>query len=124
MVQQLYRDQVGGSPSLGTPDAQIVSDGRTGRLLVSARADQLPAIEAIVNRLKADAGTPAARETRTLEVGTAADVQRLQPLVQQLYQDQWKDRQDTDPADAQIVPDPRTGRLIVTGKPAHLDQIE
>ncbi|MFM8359295.1 MAG: secretin N-terminal domain-containing protein, partial [Verrucomicrobiota bacterium] len=124
LVQQLYRDQVGGSPSLGTPDAQIVSDGRTGRLLVSARADQLPAIEAIVNRLKADAGTPAARETRTLEVGTAADVQRLQPLVQQLYQDQWKDRQDTDPADAQIVPDPRTGRLIVTGKPAHLDQIE
>ncbi len=125
LIQQLYRDQLTSNPQLGAADAQIISDGRTGRLLVSARADQLPAIEGIVTRLQATAGNAStARETRTVEVGTANDVQRLQPLVQQLYQDQWKDKLDTDPADAQIVADPRTGRLIITGKPDHLKQIE
>jgi type II secretory pathway component GspD/PulD (secretin) len=125
LIQQLYRDQLTSNPQLGAADAQIVSDGKTGRLLVSARADQLPAIEAIVTRLQATAtGTNSSRETRTVEVGSAGDVQRLQPLVQQLYQDQWKDKLDTDPADAQIVADPRTGRLIITGKPDHLKQIE
>ncbi len=125
LVQQLYRDQLASSPQLGAPDAQIVSDGKTGRIFVSARADQLPTLEGIISRLQLNSGSAqAGRETRTFEVGTAADVQRLQPLVQQLYQDQWKDRQDTDPADAQIMADPRTGRLIVTGKPDHLKQIE
>lgn len=125
LVQQLYRDQIGSSPQLGTADAQMVSDGKTGRLFITARADQIKIIEDIVTRLQVNAGAAQPeRETRTVEVGTAADVQRLQPLVQQLYLDHWKDRQDTDPADAQIIADPRTGRLIISGKPEHLRQIE
>ncbi len=125
IARQLYQDQMGSNPQLGSADAQIVSDGRTGRLIVSARADQLKMFDGIFASLQTN-GDPSqsARETRTFEVGTAADVQRVQALVQQLYQAQWKDRQDTDPADAQIVPDPRGGRLIVTGKPEHLKQIE
>lgn len=125
LLQQFYKDQVASSPQTGIADAQIVSDGKTGRLLVSARADHLKLIEDLVSRLQVgDAGASAARETRTFEVGTAADVARLQPLVAQLYKDQWKDKQDTDPADAQIIADAKTGRLIVTGKPEHLKQIE
>ena len=31
------------------------------------------------------------------------EVQRLLPLVQQLYQDQWKDRIETDPADPKLI---------------------
>ena len=42
-------------------------------------------------------GTNLGRETRTFEVGSASDVQRVQPLLQQLYTDQWKERADTDP---------------------------
>ena len=125
LVQQLYRDQLASSPQLGAPDAQIISDGKTGRIFVSARADQLKTVEDIISRLQLNSGNgQPSRETKTFEVGTAADVQRLQPLVQQLYQDQWRDKQDTDPADAQIMADARTGRLIVTGKPEHLKQIE
>ncbi len=125
LAQQLYKDQLASSPQLGAPDAQIISDGKTGRIFVSARADQLKTLEDIITGLRVNAGTgQASRETKAFEVGTAADVQRLQPLVQQLYQDQWRDKQDTDPADAQIMADPRTGRLIVTGKPEHLKQIE
>ncbi|MFZ9854892.1 MAG: secretin N-terminal domain-containing protein [Limisphaerales bacterium] len=125
LIQQLYRDQLSSAPQLGTADAQIVSDGKTGRLLVSARADQLPILEGIVQRLQATATTgTSARESRTVEVGNSAEASRLVPLIQQLYQDRWKDRLDTDPADAQILADPRNGRLILTGKPEHLTQIE
>jgi type II secretory pathway component GspD/PulD (secretin) len=125
LAQQLYRDQVASNPDLGAPDAQMITDGRTGRIIVSARADQLKGIEEIINRLQVGSATnQAVRETRTFEVGSASDVQRLQPLVQQLYQDQWKDHSESDPADAQIIADAKTGRLIVTGKPDHLKQIE
>ena len=125
LAQQIYKDQISSSPQLGTADAQLVSDGKTGRIFASARADQLKIIDDIISRLQTNTNAvQSARETRTFEVGTAADVQRLVPIVQQLYQDQWKDRQDTDPADAQIIADPKTGRLIVTGKAEHLKQIE
>ena len=125
IAQQLYRDQLVNNPGLGAADAQMISDGKTGRLIVSARADQLKIIEEIVSRLQITATTnQASRETRSFEVGSAADVQRLQPLVQQLYTDQWRDKAETDPADAQIVADPRAGRIIVTGKPEHVKQIE
>ena len=125
LTQQLYKDQLSSNPQLGAPDAQFVSDGKTGRLIVSARADQLPRVEQIIARLQSGSVTnQAGRETRSFEVGSAADVQRLQPLVQQLYTDQWKEKAESDPADAQILSDTKTGRLIVTGKPEHLKQIE
>lgn len=125
LAQQLYRDQLTGRPDLGPADAQLMSDGKSGRIIISARADQLSGIEDIIHRLQtASLTNTAPRETRTFEVGSANDVQRLQPLVQQLYQDQWKEKSETDPADAQIVADARGGRLIVTGRPDHLKQIE
>ena len=125
LAQQMYRDQVTGNPKLGPADAQIVSDSKTGRLFVSARDEQIKILEDIIGRLQISGATNvAARETRAIEVGSAADVQRLQPLVQGLYQDQWKDKQETDPADAQIMPDTKAGRLIITGKPEHVRAIE
>ena len=125
LARQLYTDRLASSPQLGSPDAQLLTDGRTGRLVVSARGDQMPVLEGIITNLQVNAtATQTPRETRAIDVGSAADVQRLLPLVQQLYQDQWKDRLDTDPADAQIVADPKGGRIIVTGRPDHLKQIE
>lgn len=125
IAQQLYRDHVTSNPALGAADAQMISDGKTGRLIVSARADQLKVIDEVISRLQITGVTnQAARETRSFEVGSAADVQRLQPLVQQLYTEQWKEKSETDPADAQILSDAKTGRLIVTGKTEHLKHIE
>ena len=125
LAQQLYRDQASNNPSGGPADAQMVSDGKTGRLIVSARQDQIPQIEELIKRLQIVSATNSpSRETRALEVGNPNEVQRLLPLVQQLYQDQWKDKIEADPADAQIMGDARTGRLIVTGKPDHIKQIE
>ncbi|HAM70471.1 MAG TPA: hypothetical protein DCM86_02380, partial [Verrucomicrobiales bacterium] len=125
LAQQLYRDRVSNDPKLGPPDAQMITDGKTGRLILSARGDQMKMLEEIISTLQlASATNQSPRETRTFDVGTASDVQRLQPLVQQLYQDQMKDKLDTEPADAQILSDTKAGRLIVTGRPEHLKQIE
>lgn len=125
IARQLYTDRMASSPQLGSADAQLLTDGRTGRLMVSARTDQMPVLEGIITNLQVNSNiSQSPRETRAVEVGSAADVQRLMPLIQQLYQDLWKDRQDTDPADAQIVADPKGGRIILTGRAEHLRQIE
>jgi type II secretion system protein D len=125
LAQQLYKDQYAANQTGGPADAQFISDGRTGRVIVSARQDHTKVIEEIFSRLQAGANTnPATRETRSFEVGTAADVQRLLPIVQQLYQDHWKEKAETDPADAQIVGDALAGRIIASGKAEHLKHIE
>lgn len=124
LALQLYKDQFAANPQLGPADAQMVSDGASGRIIVSARADQLKAIEDIFARLQPTATAATARETRMIEVGSANDVARLLPIVQKLYAEQWKDRPETDPADAQIVADPQGGRVIVTGRPEHVKEIE
>jgi type II secretion system protein D len=124
IVQQLYTDRWKGREDDDPADAQLVTDGVTGRLIVSARAEHLAVIEEIIKSVKPDMAPKPARETKVIDVGNAAEVQRLQTLVQQLYTDQWKDKAENDPADAQILPDPRTGRLIVTGKPEHVREIE
>jgi type II secretory pathway component GspD/PulD (secretin) len=124
LALQLYKDQFAANPQLGAADAQMVSDGVSGRIIVSARADQVKAIEDIFTRLQPAAATATVRETRMIEVGSANDVARLLPIVQKLYAEQWKDRPETDPADAQIVADPQGGRVIVTGRPEHVKEIE
>ena len=124
LALQLYKDQFTANPQLGAADAQMVSDGVSGRIIVNARAEHLKAIEAIFAQLQPTATAPAQRETKTIEVGTANDVERLLPIVMKLYTEQWKDKPETDPADAQIVADPQGGRLIVTGRPEHVKEIE
>ena len=123
LALQLYKDQFAANPQLGAADAQMVSDGVSGRIIVSARADQMKAIEDIFTRLQ-PAAAATVRETRMIEVGSANDVARLLPIVQKLYTEQWKDKPETDPADAQIVADPQGGRVIVTGRPDHVKEIE
>lgn len=124
LALQLYKDQFTANPQLGAADAQMVSDGVSGRIIVNARVEHLKAIEAIFAQIQPTATTTPLRETKTIEVGTANDVERLLPIVMKLYTEQWKDKPETDPADAQIVADPQGGRLIVTGRPEHVKEIE
>ena len=118
-VQQIYAEQSVGKT---LKPASLYPDPSGSRLLVQGTPEQAAAISQIVSTLAAPPRTQ--RETRTIEVGSTSDAQRLVPLVQQLYRDQWKGRSESDPADAQIVADPRSGRIIVTGKPEHLKEIE
>jgi type II secretory pathway component GspD/PulD (secretin) len=118
-VRRIYGEQTQGKT---VKPATVYSDASGTRLLVYGTRDQGAAVRQIVETVIS--GNTQPRETRAFEVGRPEDVQRLLPLVQQLYQDQWKERGDSDPADAQILPDPRGGRLMVTGKPEHIRQIE
>ncbi|NDF01153.1 MAG: hypothetical protein EB034_23240, partial [Verrucomicrobia bacterium] len=124
LAQQVYKDQLAATPQLGAADAQMISDGVSGRVIINARAEHLKTIEDIFARFQPNLTATPTRETKTIDVGTANDVERLLPLVQKLYLEQWKDKPETDPADAQMVADPQGGRVIVTGRPEHVKEIE
>ncbi len=118
-VQQIYGEQSKGKT---LQPATLYADASNQRLLVLGTSEQAAAIRQIAETVATAPRQP--RETKAFDVGSTADAQRLLPVVQQLYSNQWKDRAESDPADASIVADPRTGRLIITGKPDHLRQIE
>lgn len=118
-VRRIYGEQTQGK---SVKAATIYPDASGTRLLVYGTKDQGASVRQIVDTMTS--GTSQDRETKTFDVGRPEEVQRLVPLVQQLYQEQWKDKGDSDPADAQILSDARTGRLMVTGKPEHIKKIE
>lgn len=116
-VQSLYTEQTTGS----TEKPATIHAGPNGAsLMVFGSAPQFAAIEKIVQTL--DPQPAPDRVTKTVNVGTPADAQRLAPLVEQLYADQWKGKSEE--ADAKILTDERAGRLIITGPAAHVTQIE
>ncbi len=119
MVTRLYDEQEKGKKRR---PATIVPEASGKRLMIYGSDDQVTAIREIVAKLE-DGAPTGDRETRMFDVGQPDDVARILPLVQQLYREQMKD-EPADPADAQILPDERAGRLIVTGRPGHLTRIE
>src|SRR5688572_23661085 len=122
-LRQLYQDQARGLPDLSTTDIMILDDAVSNQLVLTGDDAQLALLDRIIGQLQEHASKQASRESRTFEVGLAEEVTRLQPLVQQIYLDKWKDKAAADPADAQIVPDAKSGRLIVTGRPDHIEEI-
>lgn len=124
IAQQLYRDQLPNLLDGAAPDAQFLVDATTARLIVSAREDHLEVIGKIVEQLLAEKVPNQERETKMFEVGYASEVTRLLPLVQQLYREQTKSNDASNPPDAQFLPDEKGGRIIVTARPAQLPQIE
>ena len=64
-----------------------------------------------------------ARQTRIFEMRDSEELGRVTPLVEQLYKEQI-DEAGTGPADAIILRDENTHRLIVRARPDHLAQIE
>src|SRR5262249_20835159 len=125
LAQQLYKDQLNSNPQLGPADAQILSDGRTGRLIVSARGDQMPIIEAILNQLGSGPVKPPGdtRDTRIFDLTTASAVE-LATTVRTLYLEEAKARFGAQPPDTLITPDPGANRLIIVGETNELDAIE
>jgi type II secretion system protein D len=116
-VNRIYAEQTQGK---STKPATMYPDSAGARLMVYGTKDQATAIRQIVATVEGQARIP--REMRSFEIGAAAEVQRLLPIVQQLYQEQWKGKSDS--ADAQFVADAPAGRLIVSGKAEHLTAIE
>ena len=116
-VQQLYTEQTNGSTE---KPATIHASPDGTSLMAYGSAPQITAIEKIVTTL--DPKPAPARVTKSVNVGTPADAQRLAPLVEQLYADHFKGKAEE--ADAKILTDERAGRLIITGRAEHVAQIE
>ena len=68
-------------------------------------------------------GETVERSIKLIQVGDAAEVQRLQPMVTQIYKNHYEGN-DKEPADAQIIADPVTGTLVVSGRKNHVLLIE
>ncbi len=116
-VNRIYSEQTQGK---STKPASIYQDSSGTRIMVYGTKDQATAVRQIVETVQGQ--QKPGREMRTFEIGAATEVQRLLPIVQQIYQEQWKGQSDN--ADAQFVADAPAGRLIVSGKPEHLTKIE
>src|SRR5207244_4313839 len=67
---------------------------------------------------------PTPLQTRFIDVGSAAEAKRLQPLVEQLYRNQVADGAVGAVAHAKILTDLDSGRLIVTASEGHLLRIQ
>ncbi len=88
-VRQLYQDQAKNLPELGVSDAMFLEDPASNQMIVTGTDAQMKVIERIIQELQSSqAGLPA-RETAIYDLGSNDELQRLQPMVQQLYKDRW-----------------------------------
>ena len=123
-LRQLYNDQLGGKPDLSATDILMLEDTPGNQIILAGSSGQLELVDRISVELQAAQVQRGQRETRMIEIGQADEMQRLLPMVQQLYRDHWRDKAAGDPADAQITPDTRNARFIVTARTNHIAEIE
>src|SRR5688572_4688798 len=103
----------------------VVTQGIDPNTLVAeAPKPILDRVAELIEQVDTQAHATAGRNTKILNLGSAEEVQRLSPLVQQLYREQLRGKEATDPADALFLPDATAGRMIVTARTNHLAQIE
>src|SRR6185436_4689448 len=114
-ILRIYAEQTQGKT---TKAATIHPDAAGSRLLVYGLKDQAAAIKQIVETLQQQKRTP--RETKVFDFGKLAEAQRALPLIQQLYRDQV----GSGAADAQMISDGKTGRVIVSAREEQLTNIE
>ncbi len=105
------------------PRITVAADTASRVLVMSGDSTDLQAAENIIEQLD-KLGERSPRKMEIFDVGQPEDVQAMQPLVQQLYREAWKDKPADDPADALILADPQSGRIVVTAPTNHLEAIQ
>ncbi|MDC0065591.1 hypothetical protein OAK15_03945 [Verrucomicrobia bacterium] len=93
-----------------------------GSLFMDAPDDLAKRVETLLVVLD-QPGEKEERSVKLIKVGDAAEVARLQPLVEQLYTDRYQGNEQ-EPADAKIIADPITATLVVSGREDHVLAIE
>ena len=120
VLKSAYEAKVDGLP--GNP-ATILNGASDKQVVVMGTPAQIAEIRQMVSELEAPANIEADRISRVIELGDISEVERLQPLVQQVYLDRYKDNVQ-EPADAQIISDPSAASLIISGSKDHIKAIE
>ena len=93
-----------------------------GSLFMDAPDDLAKRVETMLVVLD-QPGEKEERSVKLIKVGNAAEVARLQPLVEQLYTDRYEGNEQ-EPADAKIIADSITATLVVSGREDHVLAIE
>ena len=122
LVEQLYADHFKGKPE--EADARILTDERTGRLIITGRSEHVSQIESIITELGGTSSPiPAGRrESRVFDL--TGDPTEVAKNVEQLYQDNAKSRFGTTKPDVLFLPDTNAKRLIVAADTVELNIIE
>ena len=120
VLTSAYQAKIEGLP--GNP-ATILSGASDKQVVVMGTPAQIKEIRQMVSELEAPTNIESERVSRIIELGDVSEVERLQPLVEQVYVDRYKDN-IKESADAQIISDPSAASLIVTGSPDHVKAIE
>ena len=115
-----YEAKMEGLP--GSP-ATILSGASDKQVVIMGTPAQIIEIREMVSELEAPVNIESDRVSRVIELGDISEVERLQPLVEQVYLDRYKDNVQ-EPADAQIISDPSAGSLIISGSKDHVKVIE
>ena len=100
----------------------ISVDTSTRSLIVTGSPGDVQTAEDIVRQLEQGREPINARQTSIFEMLDREELGRVTPLVEKLYKEHV-DEAGTGPADAIILRDENTQRLIVRAKPDHLAQI-
>ncbi|HET6406929.1 MAG TPA: secretin N-terminal domain-containing protein, partial [Chthoniobacteraceae bacterium] len=103
----------------------VVTQGiNPNSLVVEAPKPILDRVATLIEQVDTPTYATSGRTTKFLNVGSAEELQRVSPLVQQLYREQLRGKEAMDPADAQFLPDTVGGRLIVTARTNQIEQID
>lgn len=124
-LQQLYRDQVKGLTDAGPPDAIILPDDFSGRLIVAANEKQMPLIESIMETLLSELPERQMElKTYKLEnIYTSSAIRTINTLMQgaSRMRGGWgRADQDT----LTMSADEKNNSIVVMGSPSKLAMLE
>ena len=101
---------------------RIIPDDQNNKVVISGNTGEVERVSKLIEELD----VPEVRDARQLKMFDVKtwDVWSYSQRVQQLYRDQVKGLTDAGPADALILPDDYSGRLIVASSEKQMDLIE
>ncbi|MBR5737399.1 MAG: hypothetical protein IKX90_02410, partial [Verrucomicrobia bacterium] len=101
---------------------RILPDDQNNKVVISGNTGEVERVAKLIEELD----VPEVRDARQLKMFDVKtwDVWSYSQRVQQLYRDQVKGLTDAGPADALILPDDYSGRLIVASNEKQMDLIE
>ncbi len=124
-LQQLYRDQIKGLTEAGPPDAIILPDDFSGRLIVAANEKQMPLIESIMQTLLTEL-PERQMELRTYKlenIYTSEAMRTINTLMQGASRrGGWSRSSNQD--SLTMSPDEKNNSIVVMGSPSKLTMLE
>lgn len=127
-LRELYRDQIKGLADAGPPDAIILPDDFSGRLIVAANEKQMPLIETIMQTLLTEL-PERQMELRTYKlenIYTSEAMRTINTLMQGASRrgSLWGWSRSSNQDSLTMSPDEKNNSIVVMGSPSKLSMLE